>query len=120
MKRPPDHVQYDHGLESCYVDIRKGSFVLSDFYDQGYWHSNNIPRELEEKNWKPNPDTMYKYWWYHTNPSDPSDSGEDVLVYIEEWNIWIDKPKLRQDIIEKLYNMDSNSLLRLQKYIDKL
>ena len=120
MKRPADYIQYGHGLKSCYFNINDGSWVKSQFYNVGYWKANNIPRELEEKNWVPDKDKLYKYYWYHTNPADPADSGEDILVYIEEYNIHIDRPNIRMKIMDKLYELNDDSLYKVLEYISKL
>ena len=68
-----------------------GQQILNKFYNQsvgyGSLKEDYIPNELKEKNWKPNKDKTYKCWWYWTNPADPADSGEDILLYIEEVSI---------------------------------
>ena len=61
-----------------------GKQILDKFYNQSEGREDYIPRELKEKNWRPEEDKTYKCWWYWTNPADPSDSGNDILVYIEE------------------------------------
>lgn len=45
----------------------------------------NIPSELEKKNWKPEKGKTYACWWYNTKPGDSLDLGENILVYIEEF-----------------------------------
>ena len=61
MKRPPDHMQYGHGLEICHWNIDTGSNIKYKFYNVGPWKENYIPRELEEKKWIPEDDKMYKF-----------------------------------------------------------
>ena len=61
-----------------------GQEIRSKFYNQGYAERNYIPRELEKINWIPDENKTYRCWWFYTNPADPADPGEDVLVYIEE------------------------------------
>ena len=61
---------------------------------------------------------MYKCWWYSTNPSDPSDTGEDILLYVENWDTYIDKPNIRSKIINKLYDMNDDELLDLSKKLN--
>ena len=84
INKPPDYIQYGHGLNSCYTNIWKGEYVHYRFYEQGHWKENNICNALKEINWVPKKGKMYKCWWYSTNPSDPSDTGEDILLYVEE------------------------------------
>ena len=72
---------YGHHPDITYFT---GKQILDKFYNQSEGREDYIPRELKEKNWRPEEDKTYKCWWYCTNPSDPSDSGNDILVYIEE------------------------------------
>ena len=72
---------YSHNTDVVYFT---GQQILDKFYNQSEGREDYIPRELKEKNWKPEEDKTYKCWWYWTNPSDPSDSGNDILAYIEE------------------------------------
>ena len=72
---------YGHHSDITYFT---GKQILDKFYNQSEGREDYIPRELKEKNWKPEEDKTYKCWWYWTNPADPSDSGNDILVYIEE------------------------------------
>ena len=72
---------YGHHPDITYFT---GYQILDKFYNQSEGREDYIPRELKEKNWRPEEDKTYKCWWYWTNPTDPSDSGNDILVYIEE------------------------------------
>ena len=84
MKKPKwisNPSAYSHNTDVVYFT---GQQILDKFYNQSEGREDYIPRELKEKNWKPEGDKTYKCWWYCTNPSDPSDSGHDILVYIEE------------------------------------
>ena len=88
MKKPKwidGHSAYGHHPDITYFT---GKQILDKFYNQSEGHGSlkedYIPRELKEKNWRPEGDKTYKCWWYWTNPADPSDSGNDILVYIEE------------------------------------
>ena len=72
---------YGHHPDITYFT---GKQILDKFYNQSEGREDYIPRELKEKNWRPEEDKTYKCWWYWTNPADPSDSGNDILVYIEE------------------------------------
>ena len=72
---------YGHHPDITYFT---GYQILDKFYNQSEGREDYIPRELKEKNWRPKEDKTYKCWWYWTNPADPSDSGNDILVYIEE------------------------------------
>ena len=72
---------YGHHSDITYFT---GKQILDKFYNQSEGREDYIPRELKEKNWRPEEDKTYKCWWYWTNPADSSDSGNDILVYIEE------------------------------------
>ena len=84
MKKPKwisNPSAYSHNPDVVYFT---GHQILDKFYNQSEGREDYIPRELKEKNWRPEEDKTYKCWWYWTNPADPSDSGNDILVYIEE------------------------------------
>ena len=84
MKKPKwisNPSAYSHNPDVVYFT---GHQILDKFYNQSEGREEYIPRELKEKNWRPEEDKTYKCWWYWTNPADPSDSGNDILVYIEE------------------------------------
>ena len=72
---------YSHHTDIVYLT---GYQILDKFYNQSEGREDYIPRELKEKNWRPEEDKTYKCWWYCTNPSDPSDYGHDILLYIKE------------------------------------
>ena len=72
---------YGHHPDITYFT---GKQILDKFYNQSEGREDYIPIELKEKNWRPEEDKTYKCWWYCTNPSDPSDSGHDILLYIKE------------------------------------
>lgn len=118
ISKPPDYIQYGRGLNSCYTNIWTGEYVYYRFYEQGHWKENNICNALKEINWVPKKGKMYKCWWYSTNPSDPSDTGEDILLYVENWDTYIDKPNIRSKIIDKLYDMNDDELLDLSKKLN--
>ena len=120
VKRPPDYVQYGYGLKDCWTNIWKGSEIIYRFYNQGYWHENNIHRALEEIKWVPEKDRMYKCWWYSTNPADPADPGEDILLYVEEYDKCCDKSVLQIDVLNQILKLDDNKLLRVKEYIERL
>ena len=72
---------YSHHTDIVYLT---GYQILDKFYNQSEGREDYIPRELKEKNWRPEEDKTYKCWWYCTNPSNPSDYGHDILLYIKE------------------------------------
>lgn len=86
MNKPKDCTSFPFYfvLDECKKAVSHGDMVLYKFYNQGIWKENHIPNELKKNNWIPNTEQLYKIWYHHTNPSDPSDSGYDVLDYIEE------------------------------------
>ena len=89
LMKKPDWIDnpswYDR---KCKENYFTGQQILARFFDvpvgYGSLKETYIPKELEKKNWRPKDNTTYKCWWYWTNPADPSDSGEDILVYVEE------------------------------------
>ena len=72
---------YGHHPDITYFT---GKQILDKFYNQSEGREDYIPRELKEKNWRPEEDKTYKCWWYWRNPAEAAESGNDILVYIEE------------------------------------
>lgn len=74
--------------KKCKENYFTGQQVLDRFYDVPVGYGSltecNIPKELKDNHWRPEDNKTYKCWWYWTNPADPADPGEDILVYIEE------------------------------------
>ena len=77
--------KYGKDLDSCYKNVFSGQQVLDKFYEVGIWKENYIPKELKDSNWVPDLNKKYVCWWYNTNPPNPSDYGQDILFYIEEY-----------------------------------
>lgn len=96
--------------------IMFGKEVYSRFYNQGYWKENNIPQELKDKNWIPVENNKYLIWYHWTNPSDPSDLGEDILDYIEDENFFIDF--MKSHIYSKINYLSDMELLGLCKKLN--
>lgn len=104
---------YGHHPDITYFT---GKQILDKFYNQSEGREDYIPRELKEKNWRPEEDKTYKCWWYCTNPSDPSDSGNDILAYIEEISdSMIDEYK--EKIISVLSKLPLQQLKDIFEYI---
>ena len=104
---------YGHHPDITYFT---GKQILDKFYNQSEGREEYIPRELKEKNWRPEEDKTYKCWWYWTNPADPSDSGNDILVYIEEVSdSMIDEYK--EKIISVLSKLSLQQLKDVFEYI---
>lgn len=120
INRPPDEKQYGYGLNDCHTNIWNKDMILYRFYNQGVNKTNYISYDLEQINWVPEDNKKYKCWWYSTNPADPADPGNDVLLYVEEWNSYMDKPILRQSIIDKLYNFTGDQLLKVQNILKNI
>lgn len=105
-----------------YIDLNNSRYTVSYFngdrvkylfYNQGIWRENHIPQELEKKGWIPEDNKTYKCWWYWTNPADPADSGEDILVYIEEFEdrkVLEEKTNLKQEINNIIDSLDLDNL----------
>ena len=113
---------YSHHPDVTYFT---GKQILDKFQNQSEGHGSlkedHIPGELKEKNWRPEEDKTYKCWWYWTNPSDPSDSGHNILVYIEEVSdsdkaLMIDEYK--EKIISILSKLSLQQLKDLFEYIN--
>jgi len=105
----------------------KGSEVTYKFFT-GMWPQDHIPSELYKEGWMPEGKKSYMCWWYSTSPSDPSDSGEDILVYIEEEEEKDIEEERRQDeernfrseLIHKLYGLDMEGLRKVDKFINSI
>ena len=120
MKKPKwisNPSAYSHHTDIVYLT---GYQILDKFYNQsvgdGSLKEDYIPGELKEKNWRPEGDKTYKCWWYCTNPPDPSDSGHDILVYIEEVSD-SDKALLIDEYKEKIISILSKLSLQQLKDI---
>ena len=112
MKKPKwisNPSAYSHNTDEVYFT---GHQILDKFYNQSEGREDYIPRELKEKNWRPEEDKTYKCWWYLTNPADPSDSGNDILVYIEEVS---DSDKISDEYKEKIISVLSKLPLQQLK-----
>ena len=112
MKKPKwisNPSAYSHNPDVVYFT---GHQILDKFYNQSEGREDYIPRELKEKNWRPEEDKTYKCWWYWTNPADPSDSGNDILVYIEEVS---DSDKISDEYKEKIISVLSKLSLQQLK-----
>ena len=112
MKKPKwisNPSAYSHNPDVVYFT---GHQILDKFYNQSEGREDYIPRELKEKNWRPEEDKTYKCWWYCTNPADPSDSGNDILVYIEEVS---DSDKISDEYKEKIISVLSKLSLQQLK-----
>ena len=105
---------YGHHPDITYFT---GKQILDKFYNQSEGYSglkeDYIPGELKEKNWRPEGDKTYKCWWYYT----PSDSGKDILLYIEEVSDG-DKASMVDEYKEKTISILSK--LSLQQLKDLL
>lgn len=104
---------YSHHTDIVYLT---GQQILDKFYNQSEGREDYIPGELKEKNWRPEGDKTYKCWWYCTNPSDPSDSGHDILLYIKEVSD-SDKALMIDEYKEKIISILSKLSLQQLKDI---
>ena len=112
MKKPKwisNPSAYSHHTDIVYLT---GKQILDKFYNQSEGREDYIPRELKEKNWKPEGDKTYKCWWYYT----PSDSGKDILLYIEEVSD-SDKASMIDEYKEKIISILSKLSLQQLKDI---
>ena len=104
------------------INYWNGWRVKSMFYGRGYPKENYIPEELEKRGWVPDDGKMYKCWWYYTNPADPADPGEDILVYIEEMDEEKEKDvrgELEREIVGKICKLGLDDLRRLGEMMKK-
>lgn len=116
MKKPKwisNPSAYSHNTDVVYFT---GQQILDKFYNQSEGREDYIPRELKEKNWRPEGDKTYKCWWYCTNPPDPSDSGHDILLYIKEVSD-SDKALMIDEYKEKIVSILSKLSLQQLKDI---
>lgn len=116
MKKPKwidNPPTYGHHPDITYFT---GKQILDKFYNQSEGREDHIPGELKEKNWRPEGDKTYRCWWYCTNPPDPSDSGHDILVYIEEVSD-SDKASMIDEYKEKIISILSKLSLQQLKDI---
>ena len=112
MKKPKwisNPSAYSHNSDVIYFT---GQQILDKFYNQSEGREDYIPRELKEKNWRPEEDKTYKCWWYYT----PSDSGKDILLYIEEVSDG-DKASMIDEYKEKIISILSELSLQQLKDI---
>ena len=113
--RTPPTISYYTGLQ-----------VRSKFYNRhlgyGSLRVDNIPEELKKSKWEPDDGKTYKCWWYYTNPADPADPGEDILVYIEEVED-TEVKDMRGEIVDNINQLISKLSLErlrdLEKYLNK-
>lgn len=104
------------------INYWAGSYVKSMFYHNKKWYDHCIPEVLEKRGWEPDDKKIYKCWWYSTNPSDPADPGEDILVYIEEMSdtkVNNTARNLTSKITKRLYAMSIDDLRQLDEYIER-
>ena len=97
---------------TCRISYFNSTQIKNKFWDYDKWKGPYIPSVLKDKNWEPEEGKTYKCWWYWTNPADPADSGEDILVYIEE----LEKSNKtnEEDTIRNEY------ILKINDYISKI
>lgn len=65
--------------------LMKGSEVIARFYDQTIWKENYIPKVLNDKQWRPDREKLYRCYWKYVDPADPADPGYSILRFIEEY-----------------------------------
>lgn len=123
MEKPSPHPYYHTTYEDHNYNLMKGSKIIDMFYDQGIWKENYIPKELEEAGWRPDKDKLYRVWWDSTDPADPSDPGNDYLIYIEEGGGLVHSPRkdrLWTYITKKLGDKTEKELEKIKDFIDNL
>ena len=108
------------------VSYYTGLKVRSKFYNRNLGYGSlkvdNIPEELKKNKWIPDDEKTYKCWWFYTNPSDPADSGEDILTYIEEVEDEVVKDmrgEIVKNINQRISKLSLERLRDLEKYINK-
>lgn len=123
MEKPTPHPYYNTTYEDAHYNRMTGQEVLDKFFNQGIWHENHIPKELEDKNWKPELNKYYKVWWDSTDPADPADSGIDFICYIEEYTkvgYTTEAVKLWSSLMEKLNGRSNEEMRKIINFVDNL
>jgi len=121
MEIPSPHPYYHTTYKDCrWHDIMRGDEIISQFYKQGIWKENYIPKELDDKGWIPDNNKSYEVWWDSTDPADPADPGHDYIEYIEEYkksNV-PEAAKLWRILMRKLENSSESDLKKIINFID--
>ena len=120
MEEPTPHPYYHTTCKDAYYNTMTGQKILDKFLDE---HSFHIPRELEEKNWKPDVNKRYRVWWDSTNPADPADPGYDYILYIEECSAssYVNEGvKLWKELIGKLSGKSNDQMRKIIDFVDNL
>ena len=121
MKKPNNLTRY-----RLTISYFTGQDVKNKFYNQslgyGSLRVDYIPDELKDKKWVPDDDKRYECHWYYTNPADPADPGEDILIYIEEIEEDVAK-KMEIEYISKINHIVSKlsleQLKNLSNYLER-
>lgn len=126
MEKPSPHPYYKTTYEDHRYSLMEGSKILDMFYNQGIWKENYIPKELEDKGWRPDEDNLYRVWWDSTDPADPADPGHDYLIYIELAGVAAfpsndyKRAHLWSKLISKLGDLSNENLIKVFNFINSL
>ena len=123
LMKKPDSLDKRHLKESYFT----GQQVKNKFYNIQFGYGSMtvdyIPQELKDKKWVPDIDKIQECHWYYTNPADPMDPGEDILVYIEEVSNET-VTNLKNEYIKRIDNVISRisleNMKELAKYLEKV
>ena len=113
MKEPAPHPYYHTTYKDARYKLMKGKEIINRFYDQDIWHTNHIPRELEDKNWKPEENKYYRVWYDCTDPADPADSGYEYIEYITESDWKSREETLQEQMMHKIRNVKEKIFRKL-------
>ena len=117
MKEPDPHPYYHTTYKDARYKLMSGKEIINRFFDQDIWHTNHIPRELEDRNWKPKEDKYYRVWYDSTDPADPADPGYEYIEYIAESGWKCREETLREMMMRRIQNVRDENI---QKVIDFL
>lgn len=120
MKEPDPHLYYHTTYKDARYSLMTGKQIINKFYDQDRWHTNHIPRELDEKKWVPEEDRYYRVWWDHTDPADPADSGYSYIEYIA-YSDWVSREEtLREKLTGKIRKVKDKDIQKVIDFINSL
>ena len=120
MKEPEPHPFYHTTYKDCRYSLMTGKKIINKFYNQDIYHTNHIPKELDDIHWVPEDDRYYRVWWDSTDPADPADQGYDYIEYIA-YSDWVSREEtLREMLAGRLNKIKDEDVQKVIDFIDRL